>query len=101
MLLVFALKLGAAAACAKHDLAVFDPGGAGHVAVAASEQGPSSPGQPPAHGGSCTHCECHHSATIPSQPAIALVAQVPTIVNTWTAPIPFAEVRQDLRPPIA
>ena len=101
VLLVFALKLGTAAACAKHDFGQVDPGAVGHSLVAASEQAPSNPGPLPGHAGSCTHCECHHSVAIPSQPAIAFASQPPVLVNALALPVRLAERQRDLRPPIA
>lgn len=71
VLLVFAMKIGLAAACAKHDFADLGLGSdASHqvtVSAPADTDG-SEPGKGPMpHAGGCTHCGCHHAAAVPVQ----------------------------------
>ena len=70
MLLVFTMKIGLAAACAKHDFA--DLGlsyGVSPETVMTAAQADTDGGEPTKgslpHAGTCTHCGCHHAAAVP------------------------------------
>lgn len=105
VLLVFAMKIGLAAACAKHDFADLGLGSdASHQvsASASADTDDDSPGKGPLpHAGACNHCGCHHAAAMPV-PAYALTA--PLVHDRFgydpetghSAPAPL-----ELRPPIA
>ena len=77
VLLVFALKIGAAAACAKHDFADLGLGGdASHtiVAVAGDSNDSDLTKSQLGHPGNCTHCGCHHAAAVEPTAHISLAA---------------------------
>ena len=102
VLLVFALKIGTVAACANHDYGQIDFGEAGHpVASASIDDTPAEKGPLSTHSGSCTHCQCHHSVAILSQPFNALAVLAPALAIAGGPPVLFADRRRDLRPPIA
>lgn len=102
VLLVFVLKIGTVAACANHDYGQIDVGEAGHPVVSASiDDTPADKGPLSAHSGSCTHCQCHHSVAILSQPFNALAVLSPALAVAEGPAVRFAERRLDLRPPIA
>lgn len=104
VLLVFAMKIGLAAACAKHDFTDLGLGSdtAHQVAASAST---NTDGDAPGkgalpHAGACNHCGCHHAAAVPV-PAYALTAPLVhdrfgyASETGYSAPAP-----QELRPPI-
>lgn len=104
VLLVFAMKIGLAAACAKHDFADLGLGSdATHqVAVNASaDTDGDAPGKGPMpHAGACTHCGCHHATAVfvPTYTLMAFLAHdrfgfVPETGQSVPAPL-------ELRPPI-
>jgi len=69
VLLVFAMKIGLAAACAKHDFAdlgLTPEASQQSVSAFADTDDGNNPleGQLP-HAGACTHCDCHHAAAVP------------------------------------
>jgi hypothetical protein len=101
LLLVFALKLGTAAACVKHDFGQIDAGVAGHPSVAATGPATSNPGPLPGDVGTGTHCQCHHAVGLPLQLDMALASEPPVFASTLALPVRFAERRRNLRPPIA
>jgi hypothetical protein len=107
VLLVFALKIGLVAACAKHDVAELGLGvgdTAGWVLEGASggTDGANDPsGDVPSDAGACDHCQSHHAPallfeshllvwTLPAGTAFNLAGSLP---NTF--------VSLELRPPIA
>lgn len=107
VLLVFALKLGAAAACVKHDFADmgFGTDGSSHaVAMKASPLDGSNDDSTKTklgHAGTCNHCSCHHSAAmVPDSHVEFAVVPQELAVRTSGLP-PSASARLDLRPPIA
>lgn len=106
VLLVFALKIGVAAACTKHDFV--DLGLStdnSHVAVMKAL--PADGGDTDltktklGHAGTCNHCSCHHSAAmVPDSHVEFAVVPQELAVRTSGLP-PSASARLDLRPPIA
>lgn len=105
VLLVFALKIGAAAACAKHDFADlgFDTD-VGHAAVlkAPAGDGPDELTKGTlAQAGACSHCSCHHAVAV--VPEIYISFSVPPlgVAELLAAAPPSVSWRLELRPPIA
>ncbi len=104
VLLVFAMKIGLAAACAKHDFAdlgLTPEASQQSVSAFADTDDGSNPleGQLP-HAGACTHCGCHHAAAVPvsayaltSALAPARFGYAPDAGHSAPAPL-------ELRPPI-
>lgn len=104
VLLVFALKIGAAAACAKHDFADLGLGGdASQTIVAvAADSGDADPTKSQlGHLGNCTHCGCHHAAAVVPTAHISLAVGAHVLTVHTTGPPPSAVRLLELRPPIA
>lgn len=104
VLLIFALKVGTAAACAKHDFADLGFGTDGsHAAVmeAPAADGPDELTKGTlAHAGACSHCGCHHAAAmVPDSHIVFALAPQGLAVRLSGLP-PSAQSRLDLRPPI-
>ena len=105
VLLVFALKLGAAAACVKHDFADmgFGTDGSSHaVAMKASPLDGSNDDSTKLKLGhaACSHCGCHHAAAMVPDTQVALVL-VPQALPMRTSGLPpSASQPLELRPPI-
>ena len=106
VLLVFALKLGAAAACVKHDFADmgFGTDGSSHaVAMKASPLDGSNDDSTKLKLGhaACSHCGCHHAAAMVPDTQIVVVL-VPQALPMRTSGLPpSASQPLELRPPIA
>src|SRR5690606_37685718 len=70
VLLVFALKLGSAAACAQHDFADLGLDGEtstmGLLDVASADPGDPSGPNALSHLGACSHCGSHHASAVPA-----------------------------------
>ena len=106
VLLVFALKLGAAAACVKHDFADMGLGTDGSHTAAMKV--PSTQGGDTdltktklGHVGTCNHCGCHHAvAMVPDVRIVVAVVPQELAVRTSGLP-PSASQPLELRPPIA
>lgn len=105
VLLVFALKIGAAAACAKHDFADLGMGtDSSHTVM----QAPTDSGDAdlaktlPGHtGAACSHYGCHHAAAVvPSAYISSAIATNGLTVSTADPPSSASPLRE-LRPPIA
>lgn len=102
VLMVFALKIGVAAACVKHDLAESGLSGSAAAEVLQDDAGPSGDaGTPLDFSGTCTHCACHHAAALLPEFHTALPVR-PEALHTrvWTLPS-NAPPQFELRPPIA
>lgn len=105
VLLIFALKIGAAAACAKHDFADLGFGtdsSHGVTVEAPAADGPDGLTKGTlAHAGACSHCSCHHpTAMVPdTHGAFAYLAPQGVAVRVSGLP-PSAQSRLELRPPI-
>ena len=106
VLLVFAMKIGVAAACAKHEFADLGLGTDGsHTAVM---KAPSTDGGDTdltktklGHVGTCNHCGCHHAvAMVPDVRIVVAVVPQELAVRTSGLP-PSASQPLELRPPIA
>lgn len=102
VLLVFALKIGVAAACVKHDFAESGLGGSAAAEVLQVDAVPSGDdGTPLDFTGTCTHCACHHAAALLPEFHTALpVGPEALHTRVWTPPS-NAPPRFELRPPIA
>lgn len=105
VLLVFALKLGAAAACAQHDYADLGLGkGDPHAAVVKavdSQAGNDLSKAQPGYAGACSHCSCHHASALPTGTVLAFVWISREVVIHRSGAPPSAAGRLELRPPIA
>lgn len=106
-LLVFALKIGMAAACAKHDFADLGLSSGSNAAWAldAVVTGPDDSGDLPGtgidHAGACSHGHSHHAAAILPE-AYTVVLALPHGIGTRLAGLrPSTAPRLELRPPIA
>ena len=104
VLLVFALKLGAAAACVKHDFADmgFGTDGSHAVAVKASplDSGNDDSTKLKLGHAACSHCRCHHAAAMVPDTQVALVL-VPQALPMRTSGLPPSTTQpMELRPPI-
>lgn len=107
VLLVFAMKISLATACAKHDYADLGSSyGTSHETVMTAAPADTDGGDDPAqssllHAGACTHCGCHHAAAVPVS-AYAMTTSLaherfgyaPDAAHSAPAPL-------ELRPPIA
>jgi hypothetical protein len=103
VLLVFALKIGAAAACAGHDFADLGLGsGTEHpVSLNGDWGGDDPPGEEPdGNAGDCAHVKCHASAILPVGPQLVSTfsSHLPSSVSGLS---PSASPGSHLRPPIA
>ena len=105
VLLVFAVKIGAAAACAKHDFIDLGIGADSSQAVMkaiSANNGDADLGKTlPGHAGTCTHCECHHAAAVVPTAHLSLAITTNGLTACNTGPPPSASPLQELRPPIA
>ena len=100
MLLVFVLKIGAAAACAKHDFADLGLGAdSQHGVVLKAPAEPEGQGAP-AHAGACSHCSCHHAATVVPDTHIAITRAPQRVDVPGYGVKASADARLELRPPI-
>lgn len=102
VLLVFALRIGSASACAQHDFADLGFAGDPHgVIVKAPTDLDSGSKTTLSHAASCAHCGCHHPATLPLTISTAPV-QIPQALRVVISGIPpSTAISQELRPPIA
>jgi hypothetical protein len=105
VLVIFALSIGVAAACAKHDFAELGSGaesqdGATWEASASDEPDAPKKGSS-AHASACSHCSGHHAAAmVPDAPiAFGLVSKALIVPDSGVPP--SATCRLELRPPIA
>ena len=104
VLLVFALKVGTAAACVKHDFADLGSGtGDTHQAVVqATDTDPGDASKTVlTHAGTCSHCGCHHASALPTSAVLAFAVCPREGLAYRSGTPPSAAPRQDLRPPIA
>lgn len=105
VLLIFAMKIGAAAACVKHDFADLGFGTDSSHAVAVKVS--------PLDGGNedsmkfkfghavCSHCGCHHAAAMVPVTQVVVVL-VPQALPMRTSGLPPSTLQPlELRPPIA
>lgn len=106
VLLVFAMKIGLAAACAKHDFA--DLGlsyGTPHETVMTAAPADTDGGEPTKgslpHAGACTHCGCHHAAAVPVSAYAMLTSVAHERFGYAPDPAHSAPAPLELRPPIA
>lgn len=105
VLLVMVLKIGAAAACAKHDLADLGLTMSTGTSQSTGDHGPADPDKDDpqksaAHAGVCTLCGCHQAVTVPQLEAMPLARGSHTLVEvSFTSP-PNAPPSFELRPPI-
>lgn len=105
VLLVFAMKIGAAAACAKHDFADMGLGAGGQQhELVMQASGTDLDGDQTqltlGHAAMCGHCGCQHASAVPSagfqcSASIALEA-----FDYRIDAAPSASPRLELRPPI-
>jgi len=103
VLLVFALKIGTAAACAQHDFADMGLGaGSDHALVMSDTSGVEAPSVPlTSHAGACSHCSSHHAAALtPTSMAFALSPRRGLDATVSGSP-PSASISLELRPPIS
>lgn len=103
VLLLFGLKLGAAAACVGHDFADLGLGSAGeHATVVKATPGPDGERVPvsPTHAGTCSHGSCHQAADLSASPltVIPVGRASPEVATAGLPPNPVP--KNQLRPPI-
>ena len=103
VLLVFALKVGMAAACVKHDFADFELGtGDTHQAVVQATDTDAGDASKtvltPA--GTCSHCGCHHASALPTSTVLAFAVCPREGLAYRSGTPPSAAPHMDLRPPI-
>lgn len=105
VLLVFALKIGAAAACAKHEFTdLGSSGNATHAVVKATAGDSGDAGLPKSqlsHAGNCTHCSCHHAAVLVPTTHTPQPVGAHLVTVRRTGPPASAARLLELRPPIA
>ena len=104
VLLVFALKVGTAAACVKHDFADLGSGtGDTHQAVMQATDTDAGDASKTVltHAGTCGHCGCHHASALPTSAVLAFAVCPREGLAYRSGTPPSAAPRQDLRPPIA
>lgn len=103
VLLIFALKIGAAAACAKHDFADLGFGtdtSHGVVVKAPSGDWPDPAPGSLSHAGACSHCSCHHAAAMVPDAPVAFVVLPQELAVRLSGLPPSTVSRLELRPPI-
>ena len=105
VLLVFALKIGTAAACAQHDFADLGLGtGDAHSAIvkALDADGGDDPSKTTlGHAGACSHCSSHHASALPNESVLAFASTSAEALMYQSGMPPSASPSFDLRPPIA
>jgi len=105
VLLVAALKLGAAAACAKQDYADLRLGAGNAQGAVVQAMGPGAGDHSEASlplAGACSHCGCHQASALPTIPAVALAPAPRERTADYPAGTPPSIYpRLELRPPIA
>jgi len=105
MLLVFAMKIAVAGACARHDLSAIsgaaDAQRTSVVQAIVADDGSDLSKAAFAHStGSCSHCSFHDAAALPPEPhrvALVSVHSLAVLTSGWP---PSAFHRLELRPPI-
>jgi hypothetical protein len=104
VLLVFALKIGTAAACAKHDFADLGLGsGDTHGAIAKAldaDAGNDLSKTAFGHAGACGHCSSHHASALPNESILTFASISTEAVMYRSGTPPSAVPRLELRPPI-
>jgi len=106
LLLVFALKISAASACATHDLAevgIFNAAGTANSEMAMeTPAGGSGDGLTEMGLGhsTCTHGGCHHSAALAPHTYVSLSDSTKGIAVRTSSLRPSASPQRELRPPI-
>lgn len=106
VLLVFAMKIGVAAACAKHDFADLglgtDSSHAAEMKAIPADGGDTDLTKTQlGHAGTCNHCSCHHAAAMVPDAHIVF-AVLPQELTVRTSGLPSSTwPRLELRPPIA
>ena len=105
VLLVFTLKIGAVAACAKHDFA--DVGvGTGSSEVAVMKVMPAAGADVDlttttlGHAATCNHCGCHHAAAVVPVAYMSLTITANGLMVRTAGLPPSASPPLELRPPI-
>lgn len=105
VLLVFALKIGAAAACAKHDFADLGLGSGdaqGAIAKALDADAGSDLSKAAlGHTGACSHCSSHHATALPNESILVYASISAEAVLYRSGTPPSAGQCLELRPPIA
>ena len=104
VLLVFALKIGTAAACVKHDFADLGlgTGDTHHAVVHATDTDAGDASKTVlTHAGTCSHCGCHHASALPARTVLAFAVIPREGLAYRSGTPPSATPRLDLRPPIA
>ena len=105
VLLVFALKIGTAAACAQHDFADMGLGAGGDHAlvVSVSDMDGSDDASTmfSSHAGACNHCSSHHAAALTPTSSMFVVIAQSSLKATLLGLPPSASLSFELRPPIA
>ena len=104
VLLVFALKIGTAAACAGHDFADMGLGSGGEhalvVSVSSIDVSDDASTMLSSHAGACSHCSSHHAAAlIPTSSDLVVIARS-GLDSTLLGLPPSASLSFELRPPI-
>ena len=105
VLLVFALKLGAAAACVKHDFADMGLGTDGsHTAamkVPSTQGGDTDLTKTKLGHASACSCSCHHATTAALESNVVFTTLPQELAVRTSGLPPSAALPQELRPPIA
>lgn len=107
VLLVFALKLGSAAACAQHDFADLGLGQGGETSpTAVLDIVDTDPGDPSgtntlSHLGACSHCGSHHASAVTGDGLTTAVQGSTLVADCYSPPAFTLAANPELRPPIA
>lgn len=105
VLLVFTLKIGAVAACAKHDFADMGLGtatsqGTSMAALVVDGADVDLTQTQLGHAGTCNHCGCHHAAAVVPVSYISLATTANGLTVRTAGLPPSASPPLELRPPI-
>lgn len=105
VLLVFTLKIGAVAACAKHDFADMGMGSGSSQGTEKTDSVRASADVDPTqaqlgHAGACNHCGCHHAAVVVPVAYISLAISANGLTVRPEGLSPSASPPLELRPPI-
>lgn len=102
VLLIFALKISVAAACAKHDFADLGFGADsqhGATLKASASLEPDAKGSI-AYASACSHCGCYHAAVMVPDASMTFVHIPQPLTVPASGVPPSATYRLELRPPI-
>ncbi|MBN4937372.1 hypothetical protein JY409_04870 [Stenotrophomonas maltophilia] len=102
VLLLFVMKIGAAAACIQHDFADLGMGAKASLEAVAKVPADDGAGAlKKGSSGACSHCSCHHAAVMAPETSISVPLPPQGVAVLLAGVPPSVPSRLELRPPIA